>query len=132
MVKVPGADGVGIGTGQQNTTDILNFIKKKGWTSHVLSAASIADNYSRTVDGTTYDDWFLPSIGELREMAKIKDLLEFSLQGYYSSTEASDTHAWLYFFHLIDVNSGSKTHGALSWFKETSPGNIDMRVVREF
>ena len=57
-IAVSGADDQSIGTGAQNTTDIIN----SGCTasSNNPTAANIAYNYSNG-----YNDWFLPSLDEL-------------------------------------------------------------------
>jgi len=59
---ITGAGGAGIGTGWQNTLDILASLKG----NPVLSAAAYADAY--VFDGK--DDWYLPSKDELNELCK--------------------------------------------------------------
>jgi hypothetical protein len=54
-----GASGTAVGTGQSNTTKIVNA---QGAGSY---AASLCNDYIATIEGVTYDDWFLPSIDEL-------------------------------------------------------------------
>ena len=54
-----GADGTAIGTGAQNTLDILTGCSK------ARIAAKLADDYEVTLDGATYNDWFLLSKNEL-------------------------------------------------------------------
>ena len=46
--------------GQKNTTAILNYYAA----NDNPYAAKAAANYSVTIDGITYDDWFLPSVRE--------------------------------------------------------------------
>ena len=48
-----------IGTGAQNTLDILTGCSK------ARIAAKLAADYEVTVDGATYNDWFLLSKNEL-------------------------------------------------------------------
>ena len=102
---ITGADGVGIGTGWQNTLDILASIKG----NPVLSAAAYADAY--VFDGK--DDWYLPSKDELNELCKkfSSDRTDvapeiskcrgsrapaygFSTANYWSSTQVAGNNAW--------------------------------------
>lgn len=57
---LPGATGTGIGTGAQNTLDIVNGCSEGG------IAARICNDYSTTFNGVVYSDWHLPSIRELQ------------------------------------------------------------------
>ena len=59
---VPGAVGSAIGTGQQNTLDIITGDPATN------TAADVCDAYSITNCGVSYEDWFLPSIGELNQI----------------------------------------------------------------
>ena len=67
-----------LGAGKENTEDILALPNGS------YPAADEADNYSVTVDGTIYDDWFLPSPNELDEMYQA---LHLQGQGGFSETE---------------------------------------------
>ena len=85
--SISGADGMAIGTGNQNTIDIEVGCTTSG------TAADICANYT---DGT-YSDWFLPSKDELNEMYLNLHLLNlggFAYNGYWSSTEVGDGTAW--------------------------------------
>jgi hypothetical protein len=55
-----------IGWGYRNTRAIL----LQGNTDTTTSAAALADAYTVTVSGVTYDDWYLPSTDELNQMCK--------------------------------------------------------------
>jgi hypothetical protein len=57
---LPGASGTDIGTGAQNTLDIVNGCSDAG------IAARICNDYSTTFNGVVYSDWHLPSIRELQ------------------------------------------------------------------
>ena len=57
-----GANGTGIGTGAQNTIDIVGGCAESG------IAARICDDYSIASGGITYSDWHLPSITELQRI----------------------------------------------------------------
>lgn len=102
---IAGANGVGIGTGWQNTLDILASTKG----NPVLSAAAYADAY--VFDGK--DDWYLPSKDELNELCKKfsndrsdvapeiskcrgsrAPMNGFSTANYWSSTQDANNNAW--------------------------------------
>ncbi|MCJ7473351.1 MAG: DUF1566 domain-containing protein [Actinobacteria bacterium] len=81
-----GASGVVIGTGQANTTTIINQ------SGHTTSAAKICDDFS--LNG--YDDWFLPSSDELVNIwsrLHLQGLGNFNNEYYWSSTETSSSTA---------------------------------------
>ena len=83
---VTGADGTAIGTGYQNSLDIV------AQTGNVAasSAAALARSYTGPNNLT---DWYLPSKNELREITIKQDLLA-ATAGYWSSSEISATKAW--------------------------------------
>ena len=84
---IPGADGTAIGTGAQNTADILAGCAEPG------IAARLVDGYS--LNG--FDDWFLPSKDELNELYLNRDDVGgFARDAYWSSSEIFnvDNFAW--------------------------------------
>jgi hypothetical protein len=101
-----------IGKGQTNTTFIVNNCGEAG------IAAKVCDNYSVTVGGTTYDDWFLPSKDELNEMYQNKSTIDstaganggssFDSVYYWSSTEDDGFSAWRETFASGNPFPGSK------------------------
>ena len=79
-LEIPGADGMAVGTGEQNTIDI-----EAGCTT-VGTAADICANLS--LGG--YSDWFLPSRYELNlmyENLKVAGFGGFADETYWSSSE---------------------------------------------
>ena len=94
-IAVDGADGIAIGTGNQNTIDIYN--------SPCLTqndAAAIC--YDLNLSG--YNDWFLPSIGELGDMylnigqgnfLGLNNVGNFDNTIYLSSSEVSANSAYM-------------------------------------
>ena len=61
-----GATATAIGWGYRNTLAIV----AQGNTNAATSAAALADSYTVTVSGVTYDDWYVPSKDELNQMCK--------------------------------------------------------------
>jgi hypothetical protein len=84
-----GADGTAIGTGRQNTADILAGCAEAG------IAAKIADNL--VLGGKT--DWFLPSKDELNQMNIQKATVGgFTDDYWWSSSEIYATKSWQQYF----------------------------------
>jgi len=91
---ITGADGTAIGTGGQNTTDIVNGCATPG------IAAGLAKGL--TLGGQS--DWFLPSIDELNQMytnlhSASTPLGGFSSDAYWSSSEHVGNLAWVQNFY---------------------------------
>ena len=100
---LPGADGLLIGTGEQNTADILAGCETRG------IAAQLADEYTRTVNGVVYGDWFLPSQDELHRMYAEQELVGgFPDNLYWSSSEVDDGRAGVVLFFNGDRLFGGK------------------------
>ena len=97
-----------IGTGKANTEALVKAMGETTYatdsssvTTKVIYAAKACSDYSITVDGVVYDDWFLPSKGELALMyknLKAKGLGSFASSYYWSSSENSNVNAWLHYF----------------------------------
>jgi hypothetical protein len=84
-------------------------------------AAKVCADYSVTVGGITYGDWYLPSRYELNLLYEQKDVVgDFANYYYWSSSEASKLEAWHQFF----------ANGA----QEADPKNYEfqVRAVRAF
>ena len=100
-----GTTGTAIGTGKTNTEAIL---AQAGFTD---GAAKNCDNFS--VNG--YDDWFLPSQGELELMydnLRLYSVGNFSIvspASYWSSSEVSATNAYRHKFDSDIQDSVGKT-----------------------
>ena len=88
-----GATRTAIGTGAANTVDI---IVSQGSGSY---AAKLCDDYSVTVDGVLYHDWYLPSKDELMELYNQRAFFPgFADVSYWSSSESSANFAWYQYF----------------------------------
>lgn len=106
--SLTGADGTAIGTGQQNTADIVAE----------CSTADIAADLAVDYSNNTLDDWFLPSRDEFNELCKwafgdtVNEVCNsgdssggflltyggFSIGDYWSSSEGGDG-AWIKSFN---------------------------------
>ncbi len=105
---ISGADGTAIGTGMQNTIDILNDCSTGG------IAAGLCANYN----GGGYTDWYLPSRDELSLMYQSvgpgasganNNIGGFvQLANYWSSSEASINFGWIVYFNDGTQNALSK------------------------
>jgi len=102
---IPGARGTAVGTGRQNTNDILAACVAPG------SAAALCANFS--LNGIR--GWFLPSTDELKEMyvnLKLAGLGDFGGSGivdnysYWSSTQRTADMA----DHLDFADNGRRQH----------------------
>ena len=78
-----GASGTAIGTGSTNTDAIIS---SQG--NLVSYAAKLCADYSVTLNSVVYNDWYLPSIDELKELYSKKNIIGgFANSLYWSSTE---------------------------------------------
>ena len=117
-VVIIGADGAAVGTGAQNTVDILAGCAEVG------TAAQIADAYE--LNG--YTDWFLPSSEELNLLFQESNVIGIiPNDGYWSSTEFNASDAWFNYFDSLSSENTILVQGA--FYKSH---NIRVRVVREF
>ena len=100
------AQGLAIGTGQANTTMIVNVLKTVETGSY---AAKVCEDKSVTYNGKTYADWFLPSKEELNQMYINRVAIGgFTTFWYWSSTEDLSNDAWIQFFNSGNQNSNGK------------------------
>lgn len=109
--NINGANGTAIGTGLQNTLDIVSDC------SDPLSAARICYDFVNTISiAGVYSDWYLPSIDELQQIYQNKAVIydaisEFGGNGMlggstslWSSSEYDSNNAW-----SIDFSTGAST-----------------------
>lgn len=97
---IDGADGEDVGDGEQNTKDIVDMCDE-------ISAAKYCDE----LEIDAYDDWYLPSIGELELMYNqlhANGLGAFSSGKYWSSTENFSLGAW--HFNFGTAERGNNEH----------------------
>jgi len=106
--EVAGAAGSAIGTGWQNTADIL----AQGNTDPTKSAAAYAAAYE--FGGVS--DWFLPSKDTLYEIYEQSTLLSAAMTvNYWSSTEADGNTSWNTSFVTGYQSRAMKFNLAGSW-----------------
>jgi hypothetical protein len=112
------ARGDGVGAGLKNTAII---IANQGAVDGNALAATVCNEYSVTVDGVTYGDWYLPSKHELDLLYLQKTVVGgFAVSVYWSSTERGNNYAW-----TQDFFSGYQyDYGKASTF--------DVRAIRAF
>jgi hypothetical protein len=92
---ISGADGTNIGTGEQNTTDIVTGCTTAGIAAKVAKALVLGGK----------SDWFLPSKDELNKMYLRQSAIGgFSSASYWSSSDIDGDTAWDQFF-----SSGSQS-----------------------
>ena len=103
--SIDGADGTAIGTGDQNTIDIVDGC------TEIPIAASLA--LAKVLEG--YDDWYLPSINELELMYNTignggpdGNIGGFEYNWYWSSSEFNYYHAWFLSFNEGDTGYTNK------------------------
>lgn len=98
--------------GQQNTSSVNSFLSANNESQK--RAAELASAY----DGGGKNDWYLPSIGQLRLMADNKADIDEGLRAnggipiakvwYWSSTQYSDRMVWAYDFKNLIIGQSSK------------------------
>lgn len=111
-----GAVAWGVGTGYQNTLDIIANCADTDNAAYMC--------FDLVLNG--YDDWFLPSIDELHEMCLYKDLIgNFQEPIYYnSSTEASSVYQVMHYFYSGGCGAISTT--------QAKNGTRPTRPIRAF
>ncbi len=97
----------GVGAGLKNTSQIGAAQAQLSGT--VVNAAAVCNEYSPTVAGVTYGDWYLPSKHEL-DLLYIKKAVVggFVNDIYWSSTEYDYVNAWYFHFGAGGPAPGTK------------------------
>ena len=98
--QITGALGTAIGTGAQNTIDIVNNCAQTN-TAAIICAG---------LDLNGYSDWFLPSTDELSKMSSIAtedlgNLGNISTDQYFSSTQDSADKSYVVYLHFLNPNN---------------------------
>ena len=121
--EISGADGTAIGTGAQNTIDIMNG----------CGTAGIAAELCGDLVLNGYSDWYLPSKDELEKLY----LNQFAIGGftlnswYWSSTEVSTHIAWAFNFSAdLSVPAQPIPNGYA--VQNGKAGYSNVRAIRSF
>ena len=122
---VDGADNLTLGSGYQNTLDIVDFN-----CSTENGSDNTASKLTIELVHNTYDDWYLPSRDELFHMYlnigkggvdENYNIGVFSNSTYWSSSESNSFYAW-----TVNFTNGSST----SMLKNTFSNQL--RAIRSF
>jgi hypothetical protein len=114
---ISGADGTAIGTGNQNTIDIMNG----------CSIAGIAARLCGDLVLGGYSDWYLPSKDELEKLVINKEAIGgFPCESVcWSSSEYNANEAWFGVFYCKGFPDASAWH-----YQKNSPYSV--RAIRSF
>lgn len=108
---IPGADGTALGTGNQNTIDIMAG----------CATAGIASRLCGDLVLNGYSDWYLPSKNELNKLYINRVAVGgFAIDNYWSSSEYDLNNAWFQYF-------GDGSQPALN-----KANTFSVRAVRSF
>jgi hypothetical protein len=101
--RYTGTTGDGLGAGAMDTAMIVATQIADNQTGNF--AAKVCADYSVTVGGVTYGDWYLPSKYELNLLYLQETVVGgFGISNYWSSSEVINTNAWVQSF--ADGNQG--------------------------
>jgi hypothetical protein len=110
---IPGADGQDIGTGNQNTIDIINGCSTLGTAARICA--------DLVLNG--YNDWYLPSKNELAKLYENRvSIGGFTALIYWSSTEATGQYAWNQNF----------SDGTQKYYQQNKVNTFGVRAIRSF
>lgn len=107
--EIEGADGTSIGTGKQNTADIVTNCTSTGNAAHLCNDLFL----------NGFSDWYLPSIYELNAMWT-SGYFTFLSQYYWSSSEYDDNESWSEHMSTGAYNQGGKN------------STVPVRCIRSF
>jgi hypothetical protein len=108
----------GVGAGKANTAILIS---SQGNGDGSTYATRICNEYSVTVGGVTYGDWYLPSKSELNLLYLQKTAVGgFTTGVYWSSMESSNSNAWFQLF-----SSGTQSYTTKNYL-------ANVRAIRSF
>lgn len=107
--RYTGTAGDGLYAGAMNTAMIVATQMADNQSGSF--AAKVCADYSVTVGGVTYGDWYLPSKYELNLLYLQKNAVGgFASADYWSSTEDSNNYAWVQYFGNGSQNGLNKNY----------------------
>ncbi len=110
-IPIPGADGIALGTGNQNTIDIMAVCATVGIAARICGDLAL----------NGFSDWYLPSKDELNKLYINRVAVGgFISNGYWGSSEFGTNDAW-----AQDFSTGSQ-------FGVNKSAIIGVRTVRAF
>ena len=116
LTGATGAKDTTLGAGAGNTIKIYNA---QGYPQYEADEYAALECLGFTLNG--YEDWFLPSLGELNKMYQNKNIIGgFQLFSYWSSSESSVNKAW-----LVNFSTGSQS-------LQTKTASYTFRPARKF
>lgn len=96
-------------SGKSNSAGLLTQVAntKGEYTYSHKTPVELCDEFSCVQDGITYDDWFLPSSGELIELFKVKATLSskgvsIPANNYWTSTEFDYSGGWVWAMYYVN------------------------------
>lgn len=111
---ISGADGYGLGTGNQNTIDIMAGCSTAGIAARICGDLVLGG----------YSDWYLPSKDELYKLYLNKTAIGgFAFGEYWSSTE--EPEPWTNYAYILHFGSAGSYGGYKSY-------NYHVRAIRSF
>lgn len=110
---IPGADGTALGSGLNNTVDIVNG----------CATAGIAARLCENLTENGYGDWYLPSKDDLNKLYLVRAQIPggFASGNYWSSSEVNANNSWSHNFST-GVQANNITKGT----------NMNVRHIRYF
>ena len=109
--RITGSTGDGTNAGDMNTS--LIYAAQLPDNQNGVFAAKICADYSFTLGGVIYGDWYLPSKHELNLLFQQKAIVGgFSNTDYWSSTEIDANESWSQYFY-DGFQSGYAKNGLL-------------------
>ena len=120
--RYTGSKGDGLRAGEMNTAMIVAAQVPDNETSNF--AARVCADYSVSLGGITYGDWYLPSKYELNLLYQNRDKVpNLASAVYWSSTEFNQIVAW-----YIDFSNGNVDYNDFN----KSAANYYVRAIRSF